>query len=274
MTVDGYAEVQTAVGVRVERVGEVYWTRVRRVFCRPLLPHEALTKNLAEARRAGCAGFQCVVADPQSANSTMGFIIFEREPDYSLGAVSHNRRRLIKSAAKLLEVRPIRDLPELQTQGYAAYAEFYRRTRYEYLASRRRAANFRQWAAAQLADPRATLLGAYRGGRLEAVSVAFWVRDTLLYASHFSTEEALRQGASELLLHALREAAARTPGIAQIFARRYQGGNGMDQYYLMRGAKLVHKPARLQLEPLMRLGLRLCRPQQYALLRDSARSRA
>ena len=185
--------------------------------------------------------------------------------------MSHNRRRLIKSAAKKMEVRPIRDLPELQTQGYAAYRAFYHRTRYNYLASRRREADFRQWAAAQLQDPRATVLGAYKGGKLEAVSVAFWVRDTLVYASHFSGVEALREGASELLFHALREAVAGTPGIAQILVRRYQGGNGMDQYYLMRGAKLIHKPARLQLNPLVRLGLWICRPRQYALLRDSSR---
>ena len=273
MPLDAYAQVQTAVGARVERVGGVYWNRVRRIFCRPLLPHEELPANVAEERRSGCAGFQYVVADPQAANSAMGFIVLEREPDYSLEAVSHNRRRLIKSAAKKMEVRPIRDLPELQTQGYAAYAAFYRRTRYEYLAARRREVNFRHWATAQLQDPRATVLGAYWDGRLAAVSVAFWVRDTLLYATHFSGVEALRQGASELLLHALRAAVARTPGIAQILVRRYQGGNGMDQYYLMRGAKLVHKPARLQLEPLVRLGLRICRPRQYALLQGPHKPR-
>jgi hypothetical protein len=185
---------------------------------------------------------------------------------YELEALSHNRRRLINNAAKQTEIRAVRNVGELQEQGFAAYLSFYQRTGYKYLSARRRKERFCRWAATLLREPKTIVLGAYDSGGLVAVSVSYWVEETLLYATHFSHSKALRQGVSELLFHTLRLVAAGNSGIQQVFVRRYQGGNGMDQYYLMRGAKLVRKPAKLHLQPAMGWILKRCLPKQYAIL--------
>jgi hypothetical protein len=100
------------------------------------------------------------------------------------------------------------------------------------------------------------------------------VQNTLIYATNFSSATGLQAGAAELMFHALRQTVAHTPGIDQVFVRRYKGGNGMDQYYLMRGAKLVWKPAKLQLHPAIKWFFKCFQPRQYAVLRGSAKDAA
>jgi len=270
MTVEQFAAAQAALGTRVEKVGQVYWTRVRRFFGRPLLPYEAHAPAETEAPQAAWGGFQHVVTDERDANSTMNFLMLDDLGGYARGQLSHNRRRLINAAAKHLEIRPVRELGELQEQGFAVYSSFYQRTSYRYLSSRRHKENYCRWAATLFREAKTMILGAYGSGSLMAISVSYWVKGTLLYATYFSNTAALRQGASELMFHALREGVAQIPGIRQVFVRRYQGGNGMDQYYLMRGAKLVIKPARLRLQPAVAWVLKRWVPQQYALLRGAA----
>ncbi|MGZ5567246.1 MAG: hypothetical protein ACXWKG_09555 [Limisphaerales bacterium] len=235
-------------------------------FARPLLPYEAYDPAKLERPRKAWGGYQHVVTDEQEANSSIGFLMVDSSPTYSLEQLSHNRRRLINSAAEQIEIRPIRDLCELQEQGFAAYSSFYHRTGYQYLSARRKKDIFCQWAANLLCKPGALILGSYDSSGLVGVSVSYWVKDTLLYATHFSHSNALRQGAGELMIHSLRQIAAQTPGIRQIFVRRFQGGNGMDQYYLMRGAKLVHMPAKLCLNPVLNLILKHWQPQRHAIL--------
>jgi hypothetical protein len=204
----------------------------------------------------------------------MSFLMLHDLTAYALDRLSHNRRRLINNAAKQMEIRVVQDLRELQEQGFAAYLSFYRRTRYHYLSDRRRKANFDRWAATLFSEPEALILGAYGSSGLAAVSVSFWVEGTLLYATHFSHSTALRQGGAELMFHTLRLAAGQTPGIQQVFVRRHQGGNSIDQYYLMRGAKLVRLPAQLQLHPALNWVLKHCLPHKYAVLRGMAGSGA
>ncbi len=274
MTVEECAAVQTALGVTVQKAGRVYWTRGNGFFWRPLLDYQAIEPAGMEAPRGAWGGFQHVVPEERDGNSSIGFLMLDELRGYALNQVSHNRRRLISNAAKLMEVRMVRNLAELQEQGFAAYTSFYRRTRYQFLRGRRRKANFDRWAATLLSEPKTMVLGAYGSGGLVAVSVSYWVEGTLFYATYFSHSTALHQGASELMFHALREAAAGTPGIQEVLVRRYQGGNGMDQYYLMRGAKLVWKPARLRLNPAMRWVLKHWWPGKYATLRGTAGPKA
>jgi hypothetical protein len=266
LTVEQYAAIQGSLGAVVERVGQVYWTRGSGCFWRPLLPYEAYSSAEIRAPRGAWGGFQHVISGEREANSWVSFLMLDGLEEYQLGRLSHNRRRLISNAAKQLEVREVRDLHELQEQGFAAYLSFYQRTNYSYLSSRRRKGNFCRWAETLLRDPRVMVLGAYGSGGLGAVSVSYWVKETLLYATYFSHSDSLRQGASELMFHTLRLCAARTPGIQQVFVRRYQGGNGMDRYYLTRGAKIVHKPARLHLHPALNWVLKHWLPQKHALL--------
>jgi hypothetical protein len=76
----------------------------------------------------------------------------------------------------------------------------------------------------------------------------------------------LRKNVGELLFHELRMLAAGEMGIRDIFVRPYQGGNSLDQYYLLRDCKLVRKPAFLEMPSVTRSLLRRLMPQKYAQL--------
>lgn len=267
MTAEEYAEARRAIGDHVERRGTIHWSRSKFFFSRPLLLHEPLSPSPGERPSVGAGGYQYVAANPREANSTLSFLILDDLAGYELPGLSHRRRLLIKNAAKHFTVRPVRELAEFQEQGFHAYLSFYRRTHYGYRSQRSRHENFRRWAKAVLDFPKSLVLGGYGPEGLVAISISYWVRDTLSYATFFSSTVASEQGIGELMFHTLRTTAAQEPGIRQIIVRRYQGGNGMDQYYLLRGARLVHKPACLCLNPAAGWLLKSFFPARLALLR-------
>ena len=213
------------------------------------------------------AGFQHAVPHQRDANSVMRFLILDDLPDYTLARLDHNRRRLIKNAAKHFSVQRIQDVAAFKEQGFAAYSCFYHRTGCAYKSERRSRADFARWAEAVLKCSKSLVLGGYdQAGGLRSVSISYWIGPTLTYATFFCDTPALQKGVGEVMFHVLRETAGRTPGIREVFVRKYQGGNGMDQYYLLRGAKLVVKPARLHLHPAVRWTLKSWFPGKYAVL--------
>ena len=90
--------------------------------------------------------YQHVVPGSGKANSQMNFLVCDEPRGYSLEGVSHNRRRLIKNAAKLFQVRPVLAAQELKDQGHRVYLSFYERTAYSFKADRAQKANFDLWA--------------------------------------------------------------------------------------------------------------------------------
>lgn len=266
MSLAEYAELQTQLGEKVvSRYGH-YWRRVRPFFYRPLLPVETFNNHWTHAPGDWSAGFQYAVSDNALANSTMNFIMVENSGEYSLQKVSHNRRRLIKQAANVFQVRPIRNLQELKDRGYRAYHDFHNRTGYSYRSDRKNKILFDEWAETLFQHPKAILLGGYTAEGLVAVSCSYWINKILVYATLFSTTESLKKNVGELMFHELRKIVVTHSAIKGIYVRPYQGGNRMDQYYLMRGCKLVRQPAHLKLPPLMSMFIRCLMPREYAVL--------
>lgn len=264
---DEYAQVQAAFGARLTQRNGVYWRQVRPFFHRPLLPTAVVPTPKARVGGPQIGGYQHLVDRDTPSNSTMNFLVYENPQDYAVEKVGHQRRRQIRLAAKQIEIRPLQSLTELVQQGYPAYLSFYERTGYGYLSERRRRAGFEKWASEVLGHPKTFVLGAYATTGLVAVSVSYWVEDTFVYATLFAGTEALRLGVCELMLHEVRRVAAAHPGIGEIFARGYQGGNSKDQYYLLRGATLVRRPARYVINPLAALALRTFSPGALQQLR-------
>ena len=274
MTEDEYADYQVTTGNAVRRFGTLYWVRTKSLFFRPLLVHEAYSPSAADLPPLGLGGFQYVVPDGHEANSTMRFLILDDVHAYALGKLQSKRRLLIKNAAKLFVVRPIKEIAEFQKQGFHAYSSFYQRTHYQFKSERARRSQFDQWAAAVLKCTKALVLGGYdQGGELKGVSISHWIGKSLLYSTFFSDTPTLQKGLGELMFHVLREIACRTPGIENVIVRRYQGGNGMDNYYLLRGSRLVCRPAILRLHPLTKWILKSCFPARYAALGEGQESR-
>lgn len=264
---DDYAAARIAVGDHVIRIGSACWLIARRFFYRPLIPYVPYVFGPELLPRVGVGGFQYIVGAENQANSAVSYLAFGDLREYSLDTVSHNRRRLVKAAAKAFSVRPITSLEELISRGHQAYLSFYRRTGYRYGSQRRQKDQFAKWAKATFDSPKTILLGGFSGEGLVAVSVSYWVYDKLLYTTFFSDTAALKKGVGELMLHSLRVLTSQHEAIKEFVVRPYQGGNAMDQYYLMRGAKLVQQPARLYLHPLTRCVMRLVLPNRYRLLK-------
>jgi len=266
MTVDEFAESRIALGDRVKKFGTVYWVR-KGLFFRPLLPHEACPVSESDLPSTQIGGFQCVVSVPSEANSVMKFLMLDEVQHYALDKLKHDRRLLIKNAAKQFAIRLVQDSNQFKKRGFQVYCSFYERTRYRYKRERVRRRNYEHWVDSVLKSRKTLILGGYdQSEELRAISLSYWVADTLSYASFFADTVALQKGVGELMFHRLRELASQTPGIHEIFVRRYQGGNGMDKYYLLRGAKLVTKPCKLQLDPVSKWILKSCFPARYAKL--------
>jgi hypothetical protein len=267
MSVDEYAALEQRQGAKLCQVNGIWWRRVRPFFYRPMLTYQAYEAATLTHPCRWPGGCQYAVKDAHKANSTLSFLILENLQDYRLDQLGHNRRRLIKNATKGFQVRQITDVAGLQAQGYPAYLSFYERTGYGYKKDRTRKSGFDQWAATVLGNPKAIVLGGYGEDSLKAVSVSYWVGKTLLYATFFSDSAALRKNLGDLMFHELRRRVAQQAGIKQVLVRSYQGGSHHDQYYLIRGCKLVSMPAILHVNAGVMLALRIFAPLHYARLR-------
>ena len=261
-----YAAVERGLGLKlVERDG-VFWRQVRPFFFRPiLLTHEFSATEIGRPF-GGLTGFQFALAEPAEANSQINFLMLDGLRDYSLERLGRRRKQLLRSASQLFQVRPLRDLRDFQEQGFRVYRSFYDRTRYSHGDDRKEKQKFHAWAEKVFSNPKVILLGGYGPDGLVGVSRSYLLGGTLVYDTLFCETEALKKNLGELMFHALRTLAAGDPRVAEIYVRNYQGGNSLDQYYLMRGCKLVSKPARLVLPAGIGAAVKLFFPRQHAKL--------
>ena len=270
MSIPEYARLSTQLGGTIVERDGIYWRRVRPFFYRPLHSVEPIEAESFAPPSHWFGGYQHAVADARQANSTLNFIMLDSLRDYGLSSLSHRRRHLITQAARRFQVRQIESLSELKEQGYRAYCSFFERTRYAYRSDRVERSRFGQWADHLFRQPKVLLLGGYGASGLTAISASYWIKDTLNYMTFYAETESLRLNIGEAMFHELRLTAARHPGIREIMIRPYKGGESMDQYYLLRGGKVVRKPARLALHPVGHAVLRKFRPAEYSLLMGSA----
>ena len=263
-----FAAFQRAQGAQIRAVDDVLWSQVRPLFYRPLLLFQEYTPTSIHVPVAAWAGgCQFAVPSGHPANSHLNLLMFEDAPKYSVGSLDHNRRRQVKLAARQLTIREIVDPAELKEKAHPVYLSFYERTHYGFKAERRDKNKFASWVDDLFRYPGNIILGSYDGSELGGVSVSQLVGDTLLYSTFFCDDRNLKLYAPDLMLHTVREKAAALPGVRQIYAGMYKGGQGLDSFYLLRGCRLVQKPAVLRLNPAASLFLRLCLPSEFPKLR-------
>ena len=264
MTPTEHGRLEEALGERLVQRGGIFWRQVRPFFYRPLLLSQPVDEQTMQAPCGWPGGFQHVVCDPAHANSSMNFLVYERNCDYQLQKLDHEHRRVIKKAAQRFHVRLVDVLPEFVEHGHRAYLSFYQRTGYRYMAERSDKAHFARWAERLMGASKAIVLGGYGAEGLTAVSVSYWVSDSLIYDTVFADADALKQGVGEVMLHELRRAVGLEPSISQVVVRSYQGGNNMDRYYLLRGARIARRPARFVVNAAACFTLRTFFPRAYA----------
>lgn len=266
MSLREYAEIQARFGGKIlERDGH-FWRQVRPFFYRPLLAVEPYDPGKVRRPVAWPSSFQYVVPAGPEANSTMNFIMLGQPQSYSLDSLLHKRRQMITRAGRDFRVAPLTSPAELKAHGHPIYLSFYERTGYKYKADRQSKAVFDRWVDTLFSCPKTILLGGYGPQGLAAISSSYWVNQTLVYSTLICDTGALRKNLGELMFHEIRQLAAKVPDIREIFVRPYQGGNSLDEYYLLRGCQLERRPARLELpSPVLRL-MRWTMPRQYELL--------
>ncbi len=273
MTVADYAAFEGLLGDKTVVVDGIYWTEVRPFFYRPLLLfREHSPGSLKAPGPAVIGGFQHAVRSGEPANSTLNLLMFSDAQSYSLDILDYNRKRQVKKATREFHIRPIIDVAEFKTIAYPVYLSFFERTQYQHGAQRRDQRWFNQWADSLFQLPNVAVLGGYRNGALGGVSLSFLVDDTLFYATFFCDTRSMRLHISDLMLHFVREAAASLK-VSQIFSGMYKGGNSLDDFYLLRGCKLLKKPALFRVNPLAKIILARCMPKQYLQLKGCFEAR-
>ena len=267
MTLQEYAAIEMAFGEKIVNLNNVYWRRVRPFFYRPFPAYvECQPESVAIPRASFLGGVQHVVSRPEIANSSMNFLMFDDLQGYSLDNVNYNLRRKIRLASKHYVIRPIHDIEDFKDKGYAAYLSFYERTHYSYKSERRKQSHFSAWADTLFRFPKAIVLGGYSNTDLNSVSVSYLLEDVLIYATFFCSTESLSLHVHDLMLHSIREWAAKSQNIRYIFTGMYEAGKGTADFYLQRGCRIIRKPALYRINRLTLVLLRTLMPKQYEQL--------
>lgn len=267
MTEEEFARFTRSFGKRVILANGVHWRQVRFCFYRPLLPYQEYPpQSVSGPAMARFGGFQHAVPPEVRTNSFLNLLICERPSAYSLSDLGGNPRREIKRAADIFTVSMITDVEEFKACAYPVYRSFYDRTKYEYKSERRNEVDFSKWADLLFQHPKVIVLGAYdKNRRLGAIGVWHLVEDTLVYSMFFCETEFLKRHVPGFMLHVMREAAAGCQSIKQIFLGNYKSSaaRGVDNFYFLRGCKLIRKPAWLHINPLTGFCLQRFAPEQF-----------
>ena len=270
MTADEYAALEIAMGAKLVSSGGVWWRAVRPCFYRPLLPFRELAPDWAAyPALARLGGAQHLVSGGVPANSSMSMLVFDDPQSYSLDSLDKSRRRDLRRSMERFVVKRLTDVDDFSTSAYPVYLSFYERTKYAYKSDRTDPPRFVEWARTLMRFPKVCVHGAYRGDELVAIGVSFLVEEALFISSIFAESSALAELVSESVLHTMRAQVAGVRDVNLIFAAMAGMERGLDNFYLLRGARLESRPARLSLNPLMSVVLRTLRPDSYRTLRGS-----
>ncbi|MGA7524914.1 MAG: hypothetical protein WBW84_20865 [Acidobacteriaceae bacterium] len=248
MDVERYAALERATGVKVIEAGGVCWHQVRPLFYRPLLPYQQretvrMTKAL---RRFGA--FQYAVASGEPSNSYLNPIVFEEPGNYDVPQLRYSVQKHIRKAVRNeLVVSRIEDEREFFEFAYPCYLSFYERTKYAFASSRTRKDVFLQWSRDLFRFPETMILGAFLGKELISFEIACLVEDTLILKALVNSDKALRLGAADLLLHTYRASVSDEPRIVRIYDSLLGQQPGINDFYLVRGARALALPARLRI---------------------------
>jgi hypothetical protein len=253
MTIDRYAAFERATGMKVVKIGDIWWHQVRSFLYRPLLPFKKydIRKTRKDFNRIGA--FQYGVEDGQACNSYLNPIIFDELHDYDMQKLAYSVRKHIKKAVKNdVTVSRITDEREFCEYAYPCYLSFYERTRYGFDRSRRTRDGFSRWSRTLFQFPEAVILGAFVGQELVSYEISCLVESTLFLKTLVNSDKALKLGAADLLLHTYRLWSRELPQIRAIYDSMLGQSAGINEYYLVRGARVLALPADLHMHPVLR----------------------
>lgn len=250
MTVDRYAALEQATGVKVVKVGDIWCWQVRPFLYRPLLPFKKYHSQKATGGFPSIGVFQHGVEDGQPCNSYLNPIVFLEPRNYDIKKLRYNVQNHIKKALKNgVTVSRIVDEREFSESAYPCYLSFYERTKYAFETSRRQKEGFSRWAHAFFQFPETVVIAAFAGRDLVSFEISCLVEDTLIHKTLVTSDEGLKLVAPDLLLHTLRISAREQPNIRMIYDTLLGQSPGINEFYLSRGARVLALPAFLPMHP-------------------------
>jgi hypothetical protein len=267
-----YAAYERRQGAVVIEASGGYWRRVRPLFYRPVFPIQILDPTRVQGPcKARWGGYQFAVHHSAEANSTMALLLFRDSGSYRLECLDKKRRWEVRTASRRFTIRPLENVSELRA-AHSVYLDFLQRTKYRYRRDRARAERFQGWAEAVFQGRNVLVLGAFSGGEIQAVGICPTVDQTLIYATFFARETALKQHVASLMLHTIRSLAAGSGSVCQVYVGLRKNGvsRSVDAFYLERGCEVVLQPACSRVHPLTAWLLRVFQPGLWARISGTA----
>jgi hypothetical protein len=268
MSIDKYAALECATGMKTLRQGEILWRQVRPFLYRPLLPFKKYDLKTTKEGLSKLAAFQHSVKDGQSHNSYMNPIVFDELRNYDVNKLRGDVRRSIKRAQNnSIKILRCVDEEEFSKKAYPVYLSFYDRTKFDFETSRRQEDGFSRWARAVFRFPEVTVLGAFVDRELVSFEISCLVEDTLIVKTVVHSDKALKLGAPDLLLHHYRMSVFEQPEIRWIYDSMLAQNPGANKFKLVRGAKVLPMPAYLHIHPVVLAMIRIANKRVYGRLR-------
>jgi hypothetical protein len=253
MTIDKYAAFQRANGMKLAKVGGIWWAEVRPFFFRPLLPYAEICPNSDKyPLKSRIGGIKHAVPLGQKSNSRMNFFAFDDLQNYSLNRLKDKRRNEINKGIKHFSAKRIEEAEEFINEAYEVYTSFFKKTSYNYLKKRLDKEYFSIWAKRIFDYPEIMVIGAYNNQRLAAISLSYSIENVIIYATYFSNEVGYKLQAGDFMVHTVREAAALTEA-EYIFMGMVTGQKSLDDSKRIRGCKLLSQPSYFRINPIILL---------------------
>ena len=267
MTLEKFAQLESATGEVVCNLSDTWWYRVRPFFYRPVLPTITIDPQKVKSSFKKIRSFQHSVDNNHYHNSYLNFIVFDQVQEYDISKISKNCRRKIKRASRNgLTIRPIENLEELTEKGYPLYLIFYNRTKFSYRDDRREKIKFIKWCEELFKFPELSILGAFEGDELVSIDISCLVDDLIVFKEGINSPRGLKLRATDLILHMLRSEASKLENIKCIYVGYVSQNQNINKYKLQRGAKVVSKPAYLHLHPSLLWTLKRVKENVYSRL--------
>ena len=180
----------------------------------------------------------------------MNFMIYDDPQSYAISKLENKTRRNVLKALKNSVVKSIDDQQEFVEAGHPVYLSFYDRTGYRWRCDRIDKEVYRRWAEVLYRYPQLKIMGCYANAKLNTVAISYFVEDVIYYATLFCNDDGLKLGASDLMLHVIRETASLCPQAKYIFLGPPGNRKGLDAFKLRRQCQILSEPALFRLNPL------------------------
>ena len=244
------ARRQGAVEDKVHFHRGVWWRQARLFFWMPCHTHSRVDhrESWPHPLRA-LAGFMHLAAPGTPSNGIYRAIIREDLTNYTIRSLSKDRRYFVRKALGHLNVRQVKNLHELITDGYEVYVSWRQRVQWGRDKSER--AVFEAWMRRDFRQPKCFVLGAYSGNKLIAFMLPKVVGNAAMLSYVASHSDFLKYFPNDALFHAFLCIARQTPGVATADFGPVSSKASLDQFKL-HYSSIKEFPSYTWINPLVR----------------------